>query len=120
LRVVGADAAAGHGLATGRWRRPIMRTTILSTTRGSVVAFALGLSMFVLSGCVAYEPYPATPVYYGTPYYYSAPAPSYYYQPCCASYYSFSYSHRDRGYHDRGYRGHREWRHGDRRHRDWR
>jgi hypothetical protein len=92
-----------------------MRTTILSTTRGLVVALALGLSMFALSGCVAYEPYPATPVY-GTPYY-AAPAPSYYYQPCCASYYSFSYSHRDRGYRNYGHHG---WHHGDRRRGDWR
>lgn len=85
-----------------------MRTGNLSTKRGSAVALLFGLSLLALSGCVAYEPYPATPVYSG---YYAAPAPSYYYQPCCASYYSFSYSHRDRGYYDRGGRRyHRDWR----------
>jgi hypothetical protein len=85
-----------------------MRITALPTTRGSAAVFAFALSLFALAGCVAYEPYPATPVY-GSPYY--APAPGYYYQPCCTSYYSFSYSNRDRGYYGRGFRHHhRGWR----------
>jgi len=90
-----------------------MRTDNLSTTRGSAVALLLGLSLFALAGCATYEPYPAAPVYggyyYSPPpaYYYSAPS-YYYYRPCCASYFNFTYTHRDRGY-DRGYR-HRDYR----------
>jgi hypothetical protein len=102
--------AAPHQDACGE---PFMRTGNLTIHRGSAVALLFGL--LALAGCVAYEPYPATPAYGG--YYYSPPAyyyaaPSYsYYRPCCTSYYSFSYTHRD------GDRGHRDY---DRRRRDWR
>lgn len=92
-----------------------LKTSRLKTSaarRGLAVALVAGSSLVALSGCVAYEPYPAAPVYGGG--YYSAPAPAYYY-PCCATSYSFSYSHRDydRGYHrggGRGYDHHHGWR----------
>lgn len=68
--------------------------------------------MLLLSGCVAYDPYPSTPVYYQPEPYYVAPAPSYYYQrPCCATYFDFGYSSRDYG--RRGPERH-EWRDHDR------
>jgi len=84
------------------------KTSTLKTSaarRGLAVALVVGSSLVALSGCVAYEPYPAAPVYGGG--YYSAPA---YYYPCCASY-SFSYSHFDRGFHRGGWRGY-DHRHG--------
>lgn len=92
-----------------------MRTGNLSTKRGSAVALLSGLSLFALAGCATYEAYPATPAYggyyYSPPpgYYYSSPSP-YYYRPCCTSYYSFSYTHRDRGYDRYRHRHHRDWR----------
>jgi hypothetical protein len=72
-----------------------MRIGNLTINRGSALALLFGL--LALAGCVAYEPYPAAPVYYS--------APAYYYQPCCASSFSFNYSHRDGGYYH-----HRHWR----------
>lgn len=70
-----------------------------------VGAAIFGMSIFSLSGCVAYDPYPPSSTYYYSPApYYAAPSPSYYYyQPCCTTYFDFGYSH---GY-GRHYYGHR-------------
>ena len=84
--------------------RIIIRYSRAAAMGGRAGIAVFGASILLLSGCVAYDPYPPQTSYYYPPSpYYAAPAPSYYYyRPCCATYFDFGYSHG----HGRRYYGH--------------